>query len=143
MDKAGVLTDGHEEEEEFDEETGSITQEFSHTFVDDGTYTVTVTFTDSEGESGSLEWEVEVTDGPDLAVGDLKVTNDLGPYLGPASYFLVDAEDTQRWPHREWRVRSHLLHQKHGKRLMPIHELERTFTEGIDIPLTVNFNDPL
>ena len=142
VDKAGVLTDGHEEEEEFDEETGSITKEFSHTFADDGTYTVTVTFTDSEGESGSVEWEVEVTDGPDLAVGDLKVTNDLGPYLGPASYFLVDAEIRNDGPIASGAYVVTFYIRNTGKRLIPIHELERTFTEGIDIPLTVNSNDP-
>ena len=142
VDKAGVLTDGHEEEEEFDEETGSITKEFSHPFDDDGTYTVTVTFTDSEGESGSVEWEVEVTDGPDLAVGDLKVTNDLGPYLGPASYFLVDAEIRNDGPIASGAYVVTFYIRNTGKRLIPIHELERTFTEGIDIPLTVNSNDP-
>lgn len=75
VDKHIVPTDGHEEEEEFDEETGTITKEFSHTFVDDGRYKVTVTFFDSEDESGSVEWEVEVEDGPDLAVDEFELAS--------------------------------------------------------------------
>ena len=40
--------------------TGSITRTFSHTFSSAGNYTVTVTFTDADGESGSVSWSVAV-----------------------------------------------------------------------------------
>ena len=62
VDKHDSLFDGHQEPEETFTATGSITKSFSHTFPDDGTYTVTVTFTDSDGESGTAEWRVEVED---------------------------------------------------------------------------------
>ena len=42
--------------------TGDISKTFSHTFGTAGTWTVTATFTDSEGESGSAAWTVEVGD---------------------------------------------------------------------------------
>ena len=40
--------------------TGSITRTFSQTFSSPGNYTVTVTFTDAEGESDSVSWSVAV-----------------------------------------------------------------------------------
>ena len=55
---------GHEEPEETFSPTNSTTTTFAHTFPDDGTYTVTVTFTDSAGESGTAEWTVKVVDAP-------------------------------------------------------------------------------
>ena len=58
---------GHQEPEETFTATGSITKSFSHTFPDNGTYTVTVTFTDSDGESGTAEWRAEVEDPPNRA----------------------------------------------------------------------------
>ena len=61
------LLHGHQEPEETFTATGSITKSFSHTFPDNGTYTVEVTFTDSEGESGTAEWKVEVEDPPNRA----------------------------------------------------------------------------
>ena len=44
---------------------GAVTEEFAHRFLMYGNYTVTATFTDAEGQSGSVSWDVEVT-GPDL-----------------------------------------------------------------------------
>ena len=67
------LDPGHIEAEESFGLTGSATNTFSFTFPRDGTWTVTATFTDSEGESGSAEWAVEVTDGPDLAIDQLEL----------------------------------------------------------------------
>ena len=64
VDKHDSLFDGHQEPEASFASTGRITKSFSHTFPDDGTYTVTVTFTDSEGLTGAAEWTVEVFDGP-------------------------------------------------------------------------------
>ena len=63
VDKHLSLRHGHQEPEEIFTATGSITKSFSHTFPDDGTYTVTVTFTDSEGLAGAAEWTVKVFDG--------------------------------------------------------------------------------
>ena len=62
VDKHFSLLHGHQQPEESFAATGSITKTFSHTFPDNGTYTVTVTFTDSQGDSGTAEWRVEVED---------------------------------------------------------------------------------
>ena len=62
VDKHDSLFDGHQEPEASFASTGRILKSFRHTFPDDGTYTVTVTFTDSSGESDSEEWRVEVED---------------------------------------------------------------------------------
>ena len=67
VDKHFTLFHGHQEPEETFTATGSITKSFSHTFPDNGTYTVTVTFTDSDGESGTAEWRAEVEDPPNRA----------------------------------------------------------------------------
>ena len=67
VDKHFSLFHGHQEPEETFTATGSITKSFSHTFPDNGTYTVTVTFTDSDGESGTAEWRAEVEDPPNRA----------------------------------------------------------------------------
>ena len=44
---------------------GAVTEEFAHLFLTYGSHTVTATFTDADGQSGSVSWDVEVT-GPDL-----------------------------------------------------------------------------
>ena len=67
VDKHFSFRHGHQEPEETFTATGSITKSFSHTFPDNGTYTVTVTFTDSDGESGTAEWRAEVEDPPNRA----------------------------------------------------------------------------
>ena len=67
VDKHLSFLHGHQEPEETFTATGSITKSFSHTFPDNGTYTVTVTFTDSDGESGTAEWRAEVEDPPNRA----------------------------------------------------------------------------
>ena len=144
VDKAGVLTDGHEEEEEFDEETGSITKEFSHTFVDDGTYTVTVTFTDSEGESGFVEWEVEVEDGPDLAVEDVEVDMDgYTPYKGPSPLIFVDTRIRNHGPVASGEYEVAFYFKNTGLRFIREEKhIESGFVEGIDIPLAILTNNP-
>ena len=76
VDKHDSLFDGHQEPEASFASTGRILKSFRHTFPDDGTYTVTVTFTDSSGESDSDEWRVEVEDPPD--VDDKSVTHTCG-----------------------------------------------------------------
>ena len=60
VDKRLSLLHSHNAPEESFAATGSITKTFSHTFPNDGTYDVTATFTDSQGDSGSVSWEVEV-----------------------------------------------------------------------------------
>ena len=74
VDKRFSLLHGHQEPEETFNATGSITKSFSHTFPDNGTYTVEVTFTDSEGESGTAEWRVEVEDPPNRAPSVTRVS---------------------------------------------------------------------
>ena len=144
VDKAGVLTDGHEEEEEFDEETGSLTKEFSHPFDDDGSYTVTVTFTDSEGESGSVEWEVEVEDGPDLAVEDLEVDMDgYTPYKGPVPLIFVDMQIRNHGPVASGEYEAAFYFKNTGLRFIREEKhIESGFVEGIDIPLAILTNNP-
>ena len=44
---------------------GAVTEEFAHRFLTYGSHTVTATFTNADGQSGSVSWDVEVT-GPDL-----------------------------------------------------------------------------
>ena len=56
------LDPGHTEPEASFALTGDIPKTFSYTFDTAGTWTVTVTFTDSRGESASITWEVTVTD---------------------------------------------------------------------------------
>ena len=144
VDKAGVLTDGHEEEEEFDEETGRITKEFSHPFDDDGSYTVTVTFTDSEGESGSVEWEVEVTDGPDLAVEELEVDMDgYTPYKGPSPLIFVDTRIRNHGPVASGEYEVAFYFKNTGLRFIREEKhIESGFVEGIDITLAILTNNP-
>ena len=135
VDKAGVLTDGHEEEEEFDEETGSITKEFSHPFDDDGTYTVTVTFTDSEGESGSLEWEVEVEDGPDLAVEDLGIRTTSNPAeLGGSIEVEVKLQNHSDTDGGAFELPFYFKNT--GLRFIRLIDLERALVTDVDISLT-------
>ncbi len=134
VDKAGVLTDGHEEEEEFDEETGSITKEFSHPFDDDGSYTVTVTFTDSEGESGSVEWEVEVEDGPDLAVEDVEIRATSNPaHLG--GFIQVEMQLRNHSDTTGVAYDLPFYIKNTGLRFLRQHELEREFVPEVDIIL--------
>ena len=78
VDKHGIIpfVDDHQGPEASFASTGRILKSFRHTFPDDGTYTVTVTFTDSSGESDSDEWRVEVEDPP--LVVDKSVTHTCG-----------------------------------------------------------------
>ena len=78
VDKHGIIpfVDDHQGPEASFASTGRILKSFRHTFPDDGTYTVTVTFTDSSGESDSDEWRVEVEDPP--WVDDKSVTHTCG-----------------------------------------------------------------
>ena len=117
VDKRFSLLHGHQEPAETFTATGSITKSFSHTFPDNGTYTVEVTFTDSEGESGTAEWKVEVEDQPNRApsvsrvspgtfgyvpTGDVTFTanaNDPDDNLKRYEWFVDgESEDDGSWP---------------------------------------------
>ena len=117
VDKRFSLLHGHQEPAETFTATGSITKSFSHTFPDNGTYTVEVTFTDSEGESGTAEWKVEVEDPPNRApsvsrvspgtfgyvpTGDVTFTanaNDPDDNLKRYEWFVDgESEDDGSWP---------------------------------------------
>ena len=116
VDKRLSFLHGHQEPEETFIATGSITKSFSHTFPDNGTYTVTVTFTDSDGESGTAEWRADVEDPPNrpplvsrvspygipyMATGDVTFTasaSDPDDNLKSYEWFVDDtSEDDGSW----------------------------------------------
>ena len=116
VDKHLSFLHGHQEPEETFIATGSITKSFSHTFPDNGTYTVTVTFTDSDGESGTAEWRADVEDPPNrpplvsrvspygipyMATGDVTFTasaSDPDDNLKSYEWFVDDtSEDDGSW----------------------------------------------
>ena len=106
VDKHASLRHGHQEPEETFTATGSITKGFSHTFPDDGTYTVEVTFTDSRGDSGTAEWTVVVEDPSNRTPSVMRVSpgaTDVVP-TGDVT-FTVNAEDPDNNLKRyEWSV---------------------------------------
>ena len=125
VDKHFSFRHGHQEPEETFTATGSITKSFSHTFPDNGTYTVTVTFTDSDGESGTAEWRAEVEDPSNSApsVSRVSPSSPVSLTTGGSQTFQVSATDADnnltKW---EWEV---------DKRFSPRHghqEPEETFT---------------
>ena len=127
--------DHHEEPEEFNS-TGNITKEFSYTFKWDGTYTVTVTFTDSEEQSSFVEWEIEITDGPDLAIDDLIVIDGNTPYPGYQSFSVETLLSNLRGaPVDEYEI---LLYLKNtGVEFPKAKELvEREYVPGVDTLLS-------
>ena len=84
------LDPGHIEPGESFSVTGGASEDFSFTFPRDGTWTVTVTFTDVGGQSGSAAWTVDVTDGPDLAIDELELMSlkpfqEVGKIIPPAT----------------------------------------------------------
>ena len=124
---------------------GSVTRDFSYPFQTRGNWTVTATFTDSDGKSGSVAWAVEVKDGPDLALYGLEITNSLTPYLGPGSFFVVKMQMRNNGPvaSGEYEVSFYLkntapryVHLRRERRL------ERGFDEDDDILLTILAADP-
>ena len=125
VDKRFSIFHGHQEPEETFTATGSITKSFSHTFPDNGTYTVTVTFTDSDGESGTAEWRAEVEDPSNSApsVSRVSPSSPVSLTTGGSQTFQVSATDAEnnltKW---EWEV---------DKRFSIFHghqEPEETFT---------------
>ena len=67
--------------------TGSVTKSFSHTFSTAGSYTVKATFTDTEGDSDSEEWTVQV-DESSSAPSVSKVT----PTSASVSLFVLNSQ---------------------------------------------------
>ena len=125
VDKHFSFRHGHQEPQETFTATGSITKSFSHTFPDNGTYTVTVTFTDSDGESGTAEWRAEVEDPSNSApsVSRVSPSSPVSLTTGGSQTFQVSATDADnnltKW---EWEVDKHLSFL-HGHQ-----EPEETFT---------------
>ena len=94
VDKHFSFRHGHQEPEETFTATDSITKSFSHTFPDNGTYTVTVTFTDSDGESGTAEWRAEVEDPPNRAPSVSRVSPFVIAYVATGNVtFTATARD--------------------------------------------------
>ena len=106
VDKHFSLFHGHQEPEETFTATGSITKSFSHTFPDNGTYTVTVTFTDSDGESGTAEWRVEVEDPPNRAPSVSRVSPSAIDYLptGDVTFTATANDPDDNLKRYEWFV---------------------------------------
>ena len=96
VDKHFSLFHGHQEPEETFAATSSITKTFSHTFPDDGTYTVTATFTDSEGEFGSVSWPVEISPRPTSPGNCLQDLGTLTGQVTPAGEWTDDCASTHR-----------------------------------------------
>ena len=93
VDKHLSFLHGHQEPQETFTATGSITKSFSHTFPDNGTYTVTVTFTDSDGESGTAEWRAEVEDPPNRAPSVRRLSSRTIQATGESLTFEASASD--------------------------------------------------
>ena len=106
VDKHFSLFHGHQEPEESFAATGSIAKSFSHTFPDDGTYTVTVTFTDTDGESGTAEWRVEVEDPPNRAPSVSRVSPSAIDYLptGDVTFTASASDPDDNLKRYEWFV---------------------------------------
>ena len=72
--------------------TGSVTKDFSYTFSTAGDWTVKVTFTDSEGESDSEEWEVTVNIDPSVSI--VSPSSPVSIYSGNSQTFTASASDS-------------------------------------------------
>ena len=106
VDKHFSILHGHQEPEETFTATGSITKSFPHTFPDNGTYTVTVTFTDSDGDSGTTEWRVEVEDPPNRAPSVSRVSPFALDYLptGDVTFTASASDPDDNLKRYEWFV---------------------------------------
>ena len=72
--------------------TGSVTKDFSYTFSTAGSWTVKVTFTDSEGETGSAEWAVTVNIAPSASI--VSPSSPVTLYTGDSQTFTASASDS-------------------------------------------------
>ena len=83
--------------------TGSVTKDFSYTFSTAGDWTVKVTFTDSEGETGSAEWAVTVNIAPSVSI--VSPSSPVSIYSGNSQTFTASASDSDNNLKRyEWFV---------------------------------------
>ena len=72
--------------------TGSVTKDFTYTFSTAGSWTVKVTFTDSEGESDSAEWAVTVNIAPSASI--VSPSTPVTLYTGDSQTFTASASDS-------------------------------------------------
>ena len=131
VDKHLSFLHGHQEPEETFTATGSITKSFSHTFPDNGTYTVTVTFTDSDGESGTAEWRAEVEDPPNQAPSVSRVSPRATAYVatGDVTFTATATDPDDNLKSYEWFVDD--TSEDDGSWLiLPTGAVTRTFTHA-------------
>ena len=130
VDKHFSLLHGHQEPEETFAATGSITKSFSHTFPDNGTYTVTVTFTDSDGESGSAEWRVEVADPPNRAPSASRVSPGGLEYVptGDVTFTVIANDPDDNLKRYEWFVDGTSEDDGSWLLVLPTGSVTKTFT---------------
>ena len=132
VDKHFSLLHGHQEPEETFTATASITRSFSHTFPDDGAYTVTVTFTDSDGESGAAEWRVEVEDPPNRAPSVSRVSPRATAYVatGDVTFTATATDPDDNLKSYEWFVDDTSEDDGSWLLVLPTGAVTRTFTHN-------------
>ena len=124
--------------------SGDITRQFSHTFSTADVYTVKVEFTDSEGESGSVSWDVYVNRPPSVARVSPS-TSSINLVVGDSQTFSARATDADsnisEW---EWFVDDVL---KGGRSLSFTGDITRqfshTFSSAGTYTVEVEFIDDL
>ena len=131
VDKHNSLLYGHSEPEQTFTATGTTTKSFSHTFPSEGTYTVTVTFTDSSGDSGEVEWRVEVEN----SAPSVRLSRSGTSYVhtGGSLSFRASASDADgnmtKW---KWEVDKHLSllhgHEEPEETFTATHFLRKSFS---------------
>ena len=149
-----VLDPGHIESEESFSVTGDATEDFSFTFPRDGTWTVTVTFTDVGGQSGSAAWTVDVTDGPDLAIDELELMSlkpfqEVGKIIPPATVgdsFGVELDYRHRFGPASGPFEINFYFKNpiwdFDRGIVTSFEVEPAFDPDADIPLTPSLSGP-
>ena len=73
--------------------TGTVTEDFTHTFSTAGPYKVKVTFTDAVGDSDSEEWTVNVRDAGSPSVSRVSPSTPVSLDTGDSQTFRASAED--------------------------------------------------
>ncbi len=96
--------------------TNSITRSFRHLFPSAGTYDVTVTFTDDQGETASESWTYTVKDGADLAIDSIEAEEEVRTVLGSNYSFWFVARNHGDEPAGRFRIRTELTSTSDGSR---------------------------